>query len=109
MIDNEILEWLKQKENVSVSGLQRELSLSFPKAKNTLQSLIEEGVIEKEEKKHRHDVIRSYFDENRKGTIAITITELKRNIAEYARLAETQRIVVTKKGTAVFAMVPKVH
>ena len=38
MIDNKILEWLKQKKNVSVSDLQRELSLSFPKAKNTLQS-----------------------------------------------------------------------
>jgi len=37
----------------------------------------------------------------------ITSTELKNNYGKYIKLAETEKIQVTKRGVVVFTMVPK--
>lgn len=37
----------------------------------------------------------------------ITSTELKNNYGKYIRLAETEKIEVTKRGVVIFTMVPK--
>ncbi|MBE6133800.1 MAG: type II toxin-antitoxin system Phd/YefM family antitoxin [Erysipelotrichaceae bacterium] len=37
----------------------------------------------------------------------ITSTELKNNYGKYIKLAETEKIEVTKRGVVVFTMVPK--
>ena len=37
----------------------------------------------------------------------ITSTELKSNFSKYIKLAETEKIEVTKDGTVVFTMIPR--
>ena len=39
--------------------------------------------------------------------ITITYTELKNNYSKYFKLAETEKIEVTKRGVAIFTMIPR--
>ena len=51
----------------------------------------------------------SFYDMGikRKLMLVITSTELKNNFGKYIKLAEKEKIEVTKRGVVVFTMVPK--
>ncbi len=45
---DEVREWAKEREEISISLIQRNFAVSFPAAKRILEALVEEGLFKEE-------------------------------------------------------------